>query len=807
MTAFPCPKKALARTLLARWVPWLLTAHLLLILFAGGWLWHRAEQMAQALATEQVQALAIELGAALEEPLITRNLPLLAEIASEFVRESHIAYLAVSNAAGERLIAAGDLPTGGTLPAAQTLAAFLDYDGPLPPQIDLVIPLASGSVQVGYSLAPLTRLLTSFATGAATTVGLLLTATLLLYLLFFRRLTRRLAAIEEGAAELAAGRLVVRLPEGEEDELARLSSVFNRMAEALAERITALTMAERETQHALAELEVEHAHLTALLEAMRVGVLLVDNHEQVLFANQALRRLWLIPDEVPLVGRSAREAIKESTTQCVQPDHFSKLLLTVPGTLEVSDSIEIHLIDGRILLQLSFPVRDLHRRVIGRVWLFEDITRERRAAEQLIYLAERDGLTGLYNRRRFAELLQEKLAEAQRQQRKAALLLFDLDEFKSLNDTFGHRAGDALLARIASELTAITRRDEIATRLGGDEFALLIPALNHPDEARHLAERIVRAISRIPFDFDGQRIGVTVSLGIALFPEHGDNPDDLVVAADLAMYQAKNAGRNAWRLYQPEAHQQAVERLTWNQRIERALEQRLFELHYQGIHHSDGRLSHVEALIRMRDPEAPERLVSPAHFIPAAEKSGKIRDLDRWVIATALKVLATYPEAPKIAVNLSARTLSDPDFPVWLETTWRQAPPHARRLLFEITETAAIGDLQEAVRFARFLHQLGAPLCLDDFGTGFSSFSYLKYLPAEVVKIDGQFIRDLPSDPSNRLIVQAIATVARGLGKTTVAEFVEDHETLLILKELGVHAAQGYYLSKPTPDITVYFGK
>jgi len=794
------------QTLLARWLPLFLTVQLLLFVAAGVWLWHQTEVVTRNQAREQVATLAVALHAAFEAPLLTRDLPLLTEIAVEMVRDVQtIDYLAVINAAGERLAVVG-LPEGDApLPAAQPLADFLLSDQALPERVELAIPLGSGTVQVGYSFQPLTSLLNQFAVTTSTLVASLLAVTSLLFLLFFLRLARRLAVIEAGAAEIARDRLAIRLPEGEEDELARLGTAFNQMAEALSERIAALTLAERETQHALGELEVEHAHLTALLEAMRMGVLLVDSNNQVLFANRALRRLWLIPEEAQIVGRNARQALSASTTQCAEPDHFSKLLLTIPGTQEVSDSAEIHLIDGRILLQLCYPVRDPHQRLIGRLWLFEDVTRERRAAEQLIYLAERDGLTGLYNRRRFAELLHEKLSEAERQGRQAALLLFDLDEFKSLNESFGHRAGDALLARVASELIAITRQNEIVARLGGDEFAVLLPAITDKADARHLAERIVRTISRIPFEFDGQRLGVTVSLGIACFPTDADNPDELVVAADLAMYQAKNAGRNAWRFYEHEEQTQALARLSWNQRIEQALTDGLFELHFQGIHHDNGHLSHVEALIRMRDPEAPDRLVSPAYFIPAAEKSGKIREIDRWVITTALATLAAHPEAPRIAVNLSARTLSDPDFPLWLETTWRNAPPHARRLLFEITETAAIGDLQEATRFARFLHQLGASLCLDDFGSGFSSFSYLKYLSADIVKIDGQFVRNLTSDRNDRLIVQAIAQVARGMGKMTVAEFVEDGETFRLLKELGVEAAQGYYLSRPTPDITRFF--
>lgn len=785
------------RSLFARWAPLLLVAQLAIFALCGYLFWQQTREAAEELARARLQSLQVELTAALQAPLLERNLPTLQEIAEELVAQGEIAYLAVFNAAGERLALAGT-PPDAALPPAQPLAALTTV--PLTRRLDILLPLASGAVQVGYAPQPLTALVERLAQLGGWALAGTTVLTLALYLWFYYRLGRRLQAIEQAAERFAAGRLHERAPAGTHDEIARLGAAFNRMADELQERLVALTVAQRETEAAAATLEAEHAQLTALLEAMRLGVLLVDTSERVIFANSALRRLWRIPAETPIVGQKSRDVMRASQTLCAEPDHFSKLLLTVPGTQEISDSAELHLVDGRILLQLCFPVRDSHQRLIARLWLFEDITRERRSAEQLIYLAERDGLTGLYNRRRFAELLEERLNDARRQRHQAALILFDLDEFKHLNDTFGHRAGDALLARIASELTAVTRSNEIVARLGGDEFAVLLPQISHRSEPQQLAERIVRAIAQIPFDFDGQRIGVTTSVGIALFPEHGDNPDDLVVAADQAMYQAKGSGRNTWRFYSSEAHHEEVARLTWNQRIEMALAEELFELHFQGIYDLNGKLQHVEALLRMRDPEEPSRLVSPGYFIPAAEKSGKIRDLDRWVVRRALHHLAEHPNAPRIAVNLSGRTLSDPGFALWLENEWRQAPPHARRLLFEITETAAISDLQEAIRFAHLVHQLGAALCLDDFGTGFSSFSYLKYIPADVVKIDGQFIRDLPQDSANRLIVQAIAQVARGLGKTTIAEFVEDGETVALLRLLGVDAAQGYHLSVPSRD-------
>ncbi|MBW7657246.1 diguanylate cyclase [Hydrogenophilus thermoluteolus] len=511
------------RSLFSRWVPWLLLVQLLLFAAFGAFFWREAQSAANTLALQRLHTLQLELAAALQGPLLERDIPTLREIAEALVQNGEIAYLAIFNGADERLVLVG-ASAETSLPDGKTLAALSAAETRLPNRFDVRLPLISGAVQVGYSPQPLIGLIDRFAETGILVIGGTTLLTFALYLGFFFRVAKRLGAIERTAEQIAAGNLRIRAPEGTHDEIARLGNAFNRMADELAECLTALTIAERETEATLDTLEAEHAQLTALLEAMRLGVLLVDTSDRVVFANSALRRLWHIPAEALLVGQNARNVMRLSDTLCAEPDHFSQLLLTVPGTQEISDSTEIHLIDGRILLQLCFPVRDSHQRLIGRLWLYEDITRERRSAEQLIYLAERDGLTGLYNRRRFAELLEEKLNEALRQRRTAALLLFDIDEFKQLNDTFGHRAGDALLARIASELTAITRSNEIVGRLGGDEFAILLPAYQNRSEPQQLAERIIRALARIPFDFDGQRIGITVSLGVALFPRTWEQP-------------------------------------------------------------------------------------------------------------------------------------------------------------------------------------------------------------------------------------------------------------------------------------------
>jgi len=552
-------------------------------------------------------------------------------------------------------------------------------------------------------------------------------------------------------------------------------------------------------QQFLSRLEEERARLIALLGAMNMGILFVNSDNQVMYYNPAFLRIWLIPEDVQLAGKSAEDVLKYSGNVLARPDHFSKHILSVLTTHEVSDSFEISMADARVVTQLSYPVRDNEGRFIGRLWIYEDITRERQTAEQLIYLAERDSLTGLFNRRRLQEELNRLLAISNRHNTQGALLFFDLDEFKYVNDTFGHRAGDTMLIRIAGEVGALVRRNEILSRLGGDEFALLLPDATE-QEAEALAERVVRAISQIPFRFEGQNFRLTTSLGFALYPEHAVTSEELIAHADAAMYQAKESGKNAWRKYRADLNssREMVARLTWNDRIGSALENNMLRLHHQGVYHAaSGELAHLEVLVRMVDEQDPERLIMPGHFIHHAEKSGKVLDLDRWVIHESIALLAKSASIPSLAVNISGRSFDEPTLPHYIAEQLKLFNVEPHRLLIELTETSAVSDLQDAERFIEALHKTGCTTCLDDFGTGFSSFAYLKHLKADVLKIDGLFIRDLPNERDNQVFVKSIVDVARGLGKKTVAEFVENADILKMLQDMGVDMVQGYYLDKP----------
>ena len=568
----------------------------------------------------------------------------------------------------------------------------------------------------------------------------------------------------------------------------------------LRQAINELRIAESLQGQYLEETEQERARLVALLSAMNLGILFVAADGRVLYHNPSFRRMWLIDESRPLIGQPAHVILTESTSVLSRPDHFSRHLMSVLETQTLSDTFEIQMTDGRIITELDYPVRDREGHFLGHLWIYEDVTRERQTAEQLVYLAERDALTGLYNRHRFQQELARTMLESDRHQTPCAVMFFDLDEFKTINDSYGHRAGDALLIRVAGEIGALVRRNEVLARLGGDEFALLLPGVQDK-EAEALADRIVRAVAQIPFRFEGHSLRATTSLGIAYYPEHAVDADDLVARADIAMYQAKDAGKNTWRVFRAnvDADSEMRSRLTWSERISNALEKGLFELHFQGVYHAeDGELSHLEALIRMVDERNPDMLIMPGHFIPLAEKSGRILDIDRWVLAEVLRTLADNPEVPAVALNISGRSLSEPSLPQQIGDALRGSGIAPGRLIVEITETSAVADLHDAQRMIEALRQLGCGVCLDDFGVGFASFAYLKHLHVDTIKIDGLFIRDLAHDPENQIFVQAMVSVALGLGKSVVAEYVEDGESLALLRKFGVDLVQGYYLDRPT---------
>ena len=431
----------------------------------------------------------------------------------------------------------------------------------------------------------------------------------------------------------------------------------------------------------------------------------------------------------------------------------------------------------------------------------QDITDRRRYEAQLQYMADHDPLTGLLNRRSFERELRSHVARTGRYGAAGAALMIDLDHFKYYNDTLGHQAGDELIARVAGALAQRLRRSDVLARLGGDEFAVILPRADE-QAAKRVADELLECVRGESLRVrDGASHGLTASIGVALFDEDDDilQPEDVMVNADLALYDAKEAGRDRASFYRasnlPDARMRR--RITWVEEIRAALADQRFELLAQPIVSLHGaRDPRFELLLRMRTRD--DDLIPPGAFLYIAERLDLVQEIDRWVVASAIEMLAAHPQI-SLEVNLSGKSIGAPPLLELAEHLLRATAIDPGRLTFEITETAAVANSAPARAFSERLHELGCRFALDDFGAGFGSFHYLKHLPFDYLKIDGEFVRNIAADPTDRLLVTAVVDIARGMGKETIAEFVGDDATVAVLRELGVDWGQGFHLGEPAP--------
>jgi len=436
-----------------------------------------------------------------------------------------------------------------------------------------------------------------------------------------------------------------------------------------------------------------------------------------------------------------------------------------------------------------------------------DITARKKAEVRLAWLADHDPLTGLYNRRRFEKELEDAIALAKRYRHSGALLYFDLDQFKYVNDTSGHAAGDRLLVMLSSKIPLLLREVDIVGRLGGDEFGVILSHSNAA-VAIQVAKKILNHIKETEFQVEDRVHKISASIGVALFPEHGSDVQDLLARTDLAMYHVKESGRGGWYLLSSndDSHRVMQERVLWKQRMEIALSENLFVLFVQPIVNiKNGLTSHYEVLLRMRGEGS--TLIAPSHFIEIAEHTGLIHTLDRMVLSQAALQLALLNDLGRditLTVNLSGHAFTDPDLLNHIRQVIHNNKLNPKQIIFEITETAAVTDFDSVLALMKAINSIGCLFALDDFGTGFSSFSYLRQLPFEYIKIDGSFIRNLRTRPDDQVLVKAIAEIAVAFNKKTIAEQVEDAETLAYLKEIGIDYSQGFYTGRPL-EITEAF--
>ena len=429
---------------------------------------------------------------------------------------------------------------------------------------------------------------------------------------------------------------------------------------------------------------------------------------------------------------------------------------------------------------------------------FLDITERNRFEAQLQFMADHDPLTGLANRRRFEQELERHAAHVKRYGPEGALLVLDVDHFKQVNDTLGHNAGDELIISIARVLRERLRNSDVLARLGGDEFAVLLPKADAA-EAAQVARALNLGVRANAALLGGERKKVTISVGVALFESDTESlsAETMLVEADLAMYDAKEAGRDRYAFYATSEHRisRTAARLAWVSRIEGALADNRFVLVAQPIEDlRSGRISRYELLIRMLDDH--DDHVPPATFLYIAERYGLIGQLDEWVSMRAIELIEQRTDL-HLEVNISGRSLGDRKLLHAIDNRLRSACIEPAQLIFEVTETAAVANITQAQLFAQHLRDHGCRFALDDFGAGFGSFYYLKHLPFDYVKIDGEFVQHAASAAIDQLVVQAIVRIARGLGKETIAEFVTDAKTRQVLQRLGVDYAQGNHVGEP----------
>jgi diguanylate cyclase (GGDEF)-like protein/PAS domain S-box-containing protein len=548
--------------------------------------------------------------------------------------------------------------------------------------------------------------------------------------------------------------------------------------------------------------EKESAQIT--LQSIGDGVITTDAKGVIDYLNPVAEALtgWRLEDSQ---GRAIEEIFRAFHEETCEPLE-NPLAVAIRRTRSIKSVRPMLLIrrDGNEIYveSTASPIRDGSGAVSGGVLVFHDVSEARELNRRLSYHASHDVLTGLVNRREFENRMERALKSAKARETSYALCCLDIDQFKIVNDTCGHSAGDALLGQVGALLKSKVRWRDTLARLGGDEFGILLESCSL-DEAMRTAESLREAVRNFKFTWEERTFRLGASIGVV--PISVDNADvaSVISAADSACQAAKEAGRN--RVHSFEENDIDLMRrrreMQWAARINNALEEGRFELFRQTIlplqHAEEG--AHYELLLRMRDEAG--KIVAPDNFITAAERYGITPSIDRWVIENAFRWLVSEAdEREKLSmcsINLSGQSLGDDKFLPYVIDQFHRSGLDATKICFEITETAAIASFSQANRFIHALKELGCKFALDDFGTGLSSFGYLKHFPVDFLKIDGSFVKEILHDPIDREMVRSINEIGHLTGKQTIAEFAENNEIINMLRSLGVDYAQGYGVSQP----------
>ena len=555
-----------------------------------------------------------------------------------------------------------------------------------------------------------------------------------------------------------------------------------------------------EHKQAQAELEQSLSTLSATLEATADGILVVDQQGKVVNFNQRFTKMWNIPDST-LASREDDQALAFVVNQLSDPKAFMTKVHELYAHVEEESFDMLLLKDGRIFERYSRP-QQIGDKSVGRVWSFRDVTERRQAEEKLAHTALHDPLTNLPNRVLFMDRLHHAMVRAKRHtDRKFAVLFLDLDRFKVVNDSLGHKIGDLLLVECTQRMVKCLRGEDTVARLGGDEFVILLEDVQDPMDATRVADRIQHDLA-LPFDLEDRKVFISVSIGVVLNMSQYEKADDILRDADIAMYRAKGQGRGRYEMFDSTMLAHVMTHLELEFDLRKALEQNEFIVHYQPIIKlGTGRIVGFEALVRWKHPT--RGLVSPAEFIPLAEETGLIVPLGHWVLAEACRQIgewhAEFPVDPPltISVNLSVRQCAQTDFVQKVADILQKTGVDASHLKLELTESMIVEDSQSTSTMLSELRALGVQVQIDDFGTGYSSLGYLQRFPIDTLKIDRTFINRIGKNGEGSEIVRTILALAHDLHMKVVAEGIETEEQLTKLKAMNCEYGQGYLFNKP----------
>lgn len=641
------------------------------------------------------------------------------------------------------------------------------------------------------------------------TIGLMVVAFgLILQQILHRLLSKPFFSMLASAKQFADGDILARFDEKRSDEFGFLAKFINRALDSIVEQQEELYQALLRTTQSEVALSSEKERAEVTLQSIADAVITTNAAGEVQYLNPVAERLtgWANTEAQGLPLETVIRIVHENSLEAM-PDPVHECL-KINGVSTMGAHTALLQRDGSPLsIEASAaPMRNDQGEVIGAVMVCQDVSRARKLALQLTYQASHDALTGLYNRLKFEERLNQLLANTE-EHNQHALLYLDLDQFKIVNDTCGHMAGDELLRQLAAELKNCIRQGDILARLGGDEFGVLLENCNL-ERAAEIADKIRIEVKGFRFIWHDKTFEIGASIGVAGITADNLNAANILSAADLACYAAKDMGRNRIHIYEPTDAEllQRHGEMHWATLITQALEQNRFVLYAQPIRRissSSQDEQHWEMLLRIKDKAG--GIIPPNTFIPAAERYNKMLSIDRWVVRNVFSAIAegglfTATDSERvIAINLSGASLGDESMLDYIFTISKELGISLNEICFEITETVAISNLTKATHFINELRTRGCRFSLDDFGSGLSSFGYLKNLPVDYIKIDGGFVKDMATDPIDRAMVEAINEIGHVMQIQTIAEWVENEETLTLLRQIGVDFAQGYHTGKPTP--------